>query len=647
MSGRALLAIGCDCYEHLDALSGAEADARAIFDALSKPEVGDYDAARSQLLLSPTLQDVREALASMLFSDNPLDAVTIVFAGHGAVSSGSFYMATRDSRLQGLSATALSLADLFRMIAEAAPRQAYIFIDACQAGGLISDLNVILKSEVMGELGSPGITLLATAASNQSALEIDGHGVGTSALLGCIDGSIFVQDNNPALDLVAIGRAVSDRVAAAGAQTPVVWGLNLYGPSSFCRNPHASSGNVPLRSVLVGWPNASTTAAIRAGLPRLWEPYVSVCTRWDARVFLERLSPLLGELQSDATVQIDFARRITEAFAAQAVEASDVFREIEVRAACAVAMLPFSDDVAVQVHLSACCAEIAKLIEHAVGNVVSGIDGYRYALVTGGMGDLYALPIRLSKLLGWTGFAVHAGIAAGQDMAPLAALFSNLFERIFETYSLSLVAMSDCQAPYMMSALTAAAHLNLDELGERLLSHMFASVIECKGQVARGDIDPARVLSFLLARSTGTKPPIELIAQPTELVLTLLRASRLFNLADEVDDVMELLDHLTLNAYLPNDYRQFGASFMSGGINAVFQIGHDVWCVGDLEAAWPNFPVPSVAAFRLACLLASLLFPDRVPWFLLPDPTLIEQPLSTDPAVVVEVFGPEAEAGLD
>lgn len=65
MSGRALIAIGCDVYEHLNPLSGAEADARDVFDILIRPEVGDYDSARSHLLLSPTLQQMRDALAGV------------------------------------------------------------------------------------------------------------------------------------------------------------------------------------------------------------------------------------------------------------------------------------------------------------------------------------------------------------------------------------------------------------------------------------------------------------------------------------------------------------------------------------------------------------------------------------------------------
>ena len=274
MSGRALIAIGCNNYDQMNPLAAAEADAKGIYDTLSQPSIGDYDEDKSRILLSPSLQQVRQALTEILFSGEKLDTLTVTFAGHGGISGGSFYMALRDSRGDALSATALSLADLFRMIAEAAPKQTYLIIDACQSGGLISDLNVILKFEVMGELGTPGVTLLATAASNQGAGEVGGHGLGTLALLECIRGDIFLQDSNPALDLVEIGRAVSEKLSTAGEQTPVVWGLNLYGPSSFSKNPHVGTGNTPLRSVLAGWPDAKTASAIRSNLPRLWEPYV-------------------------------------------------------------------------------------------------------------------------------------------------------------------------------------------------------------------------------------------------------------------------------------------------------------------------------------------------------------------------------------
>jgi hypothetical protein len=625
MSGRALLAIGCNAYDHLDSLTCAEADADALFRLLIEPSIGDYDAARSRLLLSPTLQDVRGALATMLFEGEALDTLTITFAGHGAASSGSFYMALRDARVNALSATALSLADLFRMIAEAAPKQTYLVIDACQSGGLISDLNVILKSEVMGEFGTPGVTLLATAASNETAVESGGHGIGTAALLDCIRGDVFLQDSNPALDLVEIGRAVSERVGATGAQTPVVWGLNLYGPSSFCKNPHAGTGDAPLRSVLAGWPDADTAAAIRAGLPRLWEPYVSIPTRWDPRQFLDRLAPMMDALKDEPAVLLNLIQRVSETFAARAWTSQDRFREIEVRAACAIALLPFCDEHAVIRNLSAQCIEIAELVELAIGDVVDAVDAYRYALVTGGLGDLYHLPIRLSKLIGWAGFAVHTSRVLGRDTDPAAGRLASLLDRIFDTYSLSLVAMSDCQAPYFMSAMTACAAAGMTDAAERVLGHMFASTVACAGRVARCDLDGSKTLAYLVARGNQPKQlTAEMAAQPTELVLALLRLSSVFDLAEEFDASLSDLDHLPLNAYLADDYRQFGQDHIMGGTNAVFVIGHDFWTIAGLEAAWPSLPAPDQPAVAMTALLASLLLPDRSPWFLLSTPSQID-----------------------
>jgi hypothetical protein len=564
----------------------------------------------------------------MLFGDQPLDTVTITFAGHGAVSGGSFYMAMSDSRGHALSATALSLADLFRMIAEAAPRQSYLIIDACESGGLISDLNVILKSEVMGELGTPGVTLLATAASNEGAMEVDGHGVGTAALLGCIRGDIFLQDSTPALDLVDIGRVVSERVSGVGQQTPVVWGLNLYGPPGFCKNPHAGTGNAPLRSVLVGWPDASTTAAIGTSLRGLWEPYVAIPNRWEPRPFLNAIAPLLASVGEDSETRINLAHRIADACAAQASESRDRYREIEVRAACAVALLPFTQDEKVEAYLVSTCERIGALVEQVTDAAVSSIDAYPYALVTGGMGDLYYLPIRISKLLGWAGFAMHARLVSS-DTGSAVTRLTRLFARIFETYSLSLVAMSDAQAPYVLSALTAASRGGLDDEGERLLGHLFASCVDCAGRVAQADLDPSKVLGFLIDRAIpSAHASVDIVAQPTELVLVLLRASRLFDLADEFDVALQSLDHLALNAYLPDNFCDFGAEQIAGGINAVFHIGHDIWTIEDIERAWPKRPSPDRPGVVMAALLASLLFPDRSPWFLMPLQSQVEATLA-------------------
>src|SRR5664280_1088146 len=206
MTRRVLIAIGCNEYAGYLPLHGAETDGRRIFESLIKPNVGDYDLVASALLLSPTLNDVQAALTQILFSGQPIDTLTVFFAGHGEVKAGSFYMCLRDTRSDALSATALSLSDLFLKIGEARPSQSNIIIDACESGGLISDLGVLLKSELLGNAGTPGITLLATSARDQYSAETSEGGLGTNAILDCILGETFIQDLAATLDLVEIGR---------------------------------------------------------------------------------------------------------------------------------------------------------------------------------------------------------------------------------------------------------------------------------------------------------------------------------------------------------------------------------------------------------------------------------------------------------
>ena len=91
------------------------------------------------------------------------------------------------------------------------------------------------------------------------------------------------------------------------------------------------------------------------------------------------------------------------------------------------ALLPFAGDATVEEYLVATCGEIAALVEQVTNAAVSAINGYEFALVTGGMSDLYYLPIRISKLLGWAGFAVHATLARGEDCGSAGTSLADLF----------------------------------------------------------------------------------------------------------------------------------------------------------------------------------------------------------------------------
>lgn len=235
---RLLLVIGCDV--HVDNRlppTSAENDARNVFQALIKPEVGDYDLDRSKMLCSPTLDEVRATFREMLTSVPAIDTFTFYFAGHGLVKSNGYFMVMRDTTVGMESFEALPLSEIFRYLGDTQPTQSNIIIDACESGGLVEDLGGIVKSSLMGKASSIGLTILATAGMDQYASASPHGGIGTATILDCIIGNTYIHDTTSALTLEEIGRKVSTSPLGR-EQNSAFWAFNLSGAPSFCRNPH-------------------------------------------------------------------------------------------------------------------------------------------------------------------------------------------------------------------------------------------------------------------------------------------------------------------------------------------------------------------------------------------------------------------------
>ncbi len=229
---RLLISIGCNSYDHLNELYGAEQDATSIFTVLTKS--GDYDSDKSKLLLSPTQAEIIAVLNEVLFSNSQIDVFTIFFAGHGGVKQGTYYLCGSDADPDKFSASALPLISLFTRISEKKPSQANVILDACQSGGAMRDTASLLKEEIIGDISSSSVSLLAACASIQYASEENQAGVLTTEIIRCLDGRVRIQDTKPYLDLVEVGRSVSEVVQEQGIdQTPVSWGLSLFGQSKF------------------------------------------------------------------------------------------------------------------------------------------------------------------------------------------------------------------------------------------------------------------------------------------------------------------------------------------------------------------------------------------------------------------------------
>lgn len=595
MTQRVLLAIGCDRYDFLEPnLSGAELDARRVYDQLVKPEVGDYDPSRSRLLLSPTLAEVREAIAAVIYDDAPLDTFTLYFAGHGALDSGGFFMELRDTRDDRLPATAYWLSETLMTLAPRPPTVTNIILDACFSGGLANDVHVLIKPEIQGGAGTPAVILLAMASRDQFALETGEGGVGTSALLECLDGRTFVQEHAAALDLMEIGPVVGRRVASNPEQQPRFWALNVHQRAAFCRNPHFQ---------------ASLDATFK---------------HWSPRGFINTLGPFLASHVTSPRDQVADVDRLVGGLIVRAQDSRDTFLEAQVRASAAAALLPFCPtSVAVSDYVGAQSLAASECILRALTRAVEELRLQKYALLSqrGGVGDLYVLPIRIWKIIGWSGAAYFVLKAAGRGGEFPAAVFAEFLDAIIEYYVLSAVLLSEKQGSSIAIGLACAAELGLRQQGETLLGVLFNSTVEIGGHVARWSIKSEDLLAYMTARYTKSFGEVfELVANPSEAIAVILRLAPLFDLGDVFDEAMAELDHVNINAFIASDYGQFSDDTIADGENHTFTIGQGVWTIDDLMAAWPAQAAqgPDTFAMMAAAVLASLLFPNRVPWFVVP-----------------------------
>lgn len=617
---RVLLAIGCNEYENATTLDGAEVDAKRMFQALAKSEDGWYDGARSRLLLSPTLDQVRLALREILFSGAALDTFTFFFAGHGGVHKGSFYLWVRDTNATGQSASALALGDLFRYINEAAPRQTNIIIDACEAGGLIEDLGVLLKPELLGDVDTPALTLLATSARNQAAGETPVGGDGTNAILDCIEGRQFVNDAHSALDLVEIGRQVSVRLQSQD-QNPVVWGLNLYGPPSFCRNPrHDRDGKGALRDLVKEWP-AEADAVIQKNHEHLWTVYTSMAGEWDEENFQQVIRSVVQSSGLLAEQAAGVTERLATTLLQRCAQADDPFRGPLVVATIAASLLPFVASPAVEASAKRLLSVASIELNKAVSGLISDLTTERFALLSatgGGLPDLYYLPLRVSKALGW---AAAAPLLCQSDADKLQAesQFAAILELLLEHYPSAVVALNDAQAPFWCVALARAAAAGLMDEGEQLAGLVFHSLTQCEGRLARWDLAPENAFEYTLARAHNDfSEAQDFIERPIETLTVLLRASRLYGLGHVFDEALWRLDGVSFSAFIPPDFSQYNAPMMTTGESLVWSVGHEVCRVEEFAATWPSsVPLPLSPVVAALAVISSLLLPDRQPWFLL------------------------------
>lgn len=627
---RVLIAIGCDAYDNppLLPLAGAENDAATIFEHLVTKKWGEYDQTQSKLLLSPTMAELRSTIESGLFSCPPIEELTLFFAGHGGVKDNSYFLCLKDTDVGRMSLNALSMTQLFGWITEAKIRHTNLIVDACHAGGVVHDIGVLLNPNVIGKAGSLAISILAAAGSDEYAEESAGAGHCTSALMSCLNGETPVQTTRPSLDLVEVGQVVSRAMQGTG-QSPVCWGINLFGISQLAKNPRFSGGTSHISET---FPALASDGAgnehIRAASDAIWEQYLSLTRELDAERFLDVVQPVCAKLEEEPAVAAAFVMGLAATFGARIAATGDHFDVARLQSACAVALLPMA---ASSTH---CADAIMQLSKEVVASIGKGTDQLlaefgenTYALLSkdGGIAEFYFLPLRLMTILGWLGAAVHIQTISGGNTAMIVPKAADLVHLIMAHYSNSVVPLSDEMTPFYVSFAAAAKVLGCEEELEAICGLLLKLLHQRGGWIADPGLNGADALRFLTAVTYGRYDDLrDILANPTSLLPAVLLVMNRCGLSDIADGAMRGFDHMNINIFVPNDFSTFGAGLIEDGTNFSLKIGHTVFSVSDLMAEWSKIEASLSAdtilaspAVRISSVLASLLRPDRVAWFLL------------------------------
>lgn len=615
---RLALCVGCNSYEAstVGDLDGAESDAQKMFAALTAEAVGGYSPEHSNLLLSPTLADIREALGRLLSDHGPIDTFTFYFAGHGSVKAGSFYMWGRDVIESRLSISALSLGDVFRMIAEVAPAQTNIIVDACEGGGLINDLGVLLKADTLGNARTPGVTLFATSAQDEQAMEEDGAGRGTSALLDCIEGRDFVQDHTAVLDLVEISRRVSNKLRASG-QTPVVWGLNLSAAPRFCRNPFYSNNPASMQAFAKEWAIKYEIDLRLDQYEALWSIYAAIESNWNPRMLANTVRPIFAQLSGRPELLATFVLRLSDSFAERAESTADRFRSAEVAAVLAVSLLPHLESQAVANAAQRIVGDVLGQIAATTStlNVALASDEFALLSATSSISELFLLPIRATKILAWAALPVLSAPDGAMAKTPALGEYAALVKRILDTYKYSLTPVSDTQASHWYVCLTTLRKFDLLAEAEEIFGLAFNGLVANQGKLLRANVTGEQILDFILAsESKDFSKVVSAVKRPNETLTVFLRMAMTLGLAEVIDEHLWLLDGVSFTAYVKPEHACFADEVMEGGENFVWGIGYDIFCTNELQEAWPAITRPTTKLVTDLSLLAALLYPDRVPW---------------------------------
>lgn len=615
-----LISVGCDAYQLLAPLSGAENDARAVYETLVDSEYSMYSKEISKLLLSPSRTDFYEELGR-ISEDETSDVLTLYFAGHGSVDTGQYYLHFPSEREGNLILSAISSGEIFTAISRCKFAHINLIIDACQTNGIIHNLGNIIKPEVMGHSRGVGITILSSCSIDEYASEINGNGVLTTELLKTLTGEIKVSESDEYVDLYQAGQKIAQQDSLIKLnQSPTVWGFNIYGQSALAKNPHYTGelGSFAGRHYIP--PASQMGEAMKRHLKPLNEALENYTEIDSKEKFLFKLNEIRA-LTSDPLGQEKITLSFKQNVMSEIPSDCPMERLVFITAIFASCIRHSDTDSSLQ-EINELLRDTSRLAEETVGYLLDQVEQDENFLSSsnatglGWIAEYYLSPIRVSMILGYMSEAIRNGQLAPDRFEPLLA-------KIFDSYGNSLVALSDAQAPYLLVFFKALHGTSLEPLARECLRRYFHTLVGARGQVARHNLTGRNACLYFIERYQKENIDYNYLANPNMLGSVMMLMGHVYDLADEFDVMLREMDGSNFYLFLSSEILSFSECVVDNGFNYQAKCGHDFWTVQEF---WDNFmqefqqfiPEEGVSDTAKSCIVASsFTVPDRLPLLIL------------------------------
>jgi hypothetical protein len=623
MSKRVCICVGVTNHTdpQLGQLNGAEVDAKSMFAALTDPSRGEHDPAQSVLLLDPTRQQISQKIADLAYGGD-VDTFTFFFAGHGGVSNEAYALCGTDTNCDRFMATALPITEIFQILNDAKPRHSNIIIDACQAAGMVADLGSLLRPSQLGKAQSASISIFAASAADRPAGETDAGGIGTTYLLSCIDGTKDCKVSKEYLSLDDMGAAIDSEF---GEQSPSMWSFNLSGASQFVINPKAVAVNDESFVSLAEFGASGLPSLNAKSMESLWRLYMDVTDEVDVRGLQGRLETVMSELEGSAD-QAGMLVGLSESFSARAATSDGSFASTQSLCAFLFAAQAIDDEAIRNDVITYLLAQVDRSLFNALEEISAALDEDFGLLAKGGAyAEFFSLPIRISQVAAWSLTSVFLAGDMEAEATSRRAAASSVLDRLKAQYAESFSLMSEEQAAYLFVISELAQRYGLSDWSEEYLSTLYSNYFTVKQRVAKTHLPPDKVFSFLRWRCGDDKiDGSQFTAKPTELLFVLLYHYAARNMMEVIRYDFQELDHTIVSTFVPAKYDHFSDQMIYDGSNIHFHIGFDLFIAKEYEDFLALHLAPAVEsaaagldqeAIALA-LLASLNYPDRIPWLL-------------------------------